>query len=269
MVDFAIGSDCGGSIRIPASYCGIIGLRPTHGRVPLDGAVPFGPSFDVAGWFARDPDVFARVSRVLLRDRAKPKRPRRVLVARDAFDVLDAGVAASLQPAVDRLKSLVGSAIDVTLADEGLPEWFENFRVIQAAEIWQCLGAWVTARKPALGPGVKERLEWAATVTPDMRVKAEKRRVAICSRLAEVMRPGDVICLPSSPRVAPALGTPTDKIEVEYRHQAMCLLCISGHTGLPQISLPLARHEGLPLGLSIIGAHGADMDLVGLGQRLV
>jgi amidase len=269
LVDFAIGSDCGGSIRIPASYCGIIGLRPTHGRVPLDGAVPFGPSFDVAGWFARDADVFEQVGRILLRDGSKPQRPRRVLVARDAFDLVDPQVAAALAPAVERLKSLVPSSLEVKVAAEGLPEWFEAFRTLQAGEIWQSLGAWVTEQKPALGPGVKERLEWAATVTPAMRAQADKRRTAIRGRLAELLTPGDVLCLPTSPRVAPPVGTPTDKIEVEYRHQAMCLLCISGHTGLPQISLPLARHEGLPLGLSVIGRHGTDIDLIGLAQRLM
>src|SRR6202163_733421 len=68
LVDLALGTDCGGSVRIPASYCGIIGLRPTHGRVSDKGVLPFGPSFDVVGWFARDIDLFAKVGDVLLGD---------------------------------------------------------------------------------------------------------------------------------------------------------------------------------------------------------
>lgn len=268
LVDFAIGSDCGGSVRIPASYCGILGIRPTFGRVSLEGAVPFGPSFDVAGWFARDPDVFERVGRVLLRDRSRPRRPRRVLVARDAFEMIDGQVAAALRPAVERVAGLAGSSMDVQVAPEGLQNWFEAFRTIQAAEIWQTLGAWVTARKPALGPGVKERLEWAATVTPQMHAQAMVVRTAIRARLADLLLPGDVLCLPTSPRVAPPIGSPTDKVEIEYRNQAMCLLCISGHTGLPQVSLPLVRHEGLPVGLSMIGRHGTDLDLIATAKRL-
>src|SRR5207244_925589 len=89
LVDFAVGSDCGGSVRIPASYCGILGMRPTWGRVPLDGAVPFGPSFDVVGWFARDAAILERVGRVLLGDRKEATKPKRLLVARDAFALLD------------------------------------------------------------------------------------------------------------------------------------------------------------------------------------
>ena len=75
--DSALGSDCGGSIRIPASYCGLLGMRPTWGRVPLEGAVPFGPSFDVAGWFARDPAVFENVGPVLLSDMGPARAPGR------------------------------------------------------------------------------------------------------------------------------------------------------------------------------------------------
>ena len=167
LVDFALGSDCGGSIRIPASYCGILGLRPTFGRVPLEGAVAFGPSFDVAGWFARDADVFMKVGRVLLADRAKPQRPRRVLVARDAFELVDRTVAGALGPALDAVKSIGGSSEEITVAPEGLGDWSEVFKTIQAAEVWANVGVWVAARQPRLGPGIKVRFERAATVTPE------------------------------------------------------------------------------------------------------
>ncbi len=99
LVDFAVGSDCGGSVRIPASYCGILGMRPTWGRVPLDDAVPFGPSFDVAGWFARDAALLEEVGRVLLDDRKQAAKPRRLLVARDAFALVGPEIAAALGPA--------------------------------------------------------------------------------------------------------------------------------------------------------------------------
>jgi amidase len=268
LVDFALGSDCGGSVRLPASYCGILGIRPTHGRVPLEGAVPFGPSFDVAGWFARAPEVFERVGRVLLRDEDKPRTPRRVLVAVDAFAVPERQVADALAPALDRLCSLAGTRCEIVVSPEGLHAWFEVFRIIQAAEIWQSLGAWVLAAKPKLGPGVKERIEWARTVTPQMRADAERRRQAIRAHVDTLITPGDVLCLPTSPRVAPPLATPTDQIEIDYRNQAMCLLCISGLTGLPQVSLPLARLDGLPLGLSVIGPRGSDVDLLALAREL-
>jgi amidase len=268
LADIGLGSDCGGSVRIPASYCGLYGLRPTWGRVSLEGAVPFGPSFDVAGWLTRTPDILERTGRVLLPSAAEPPKPRRLVVLDDAFAVVERQVQEALAPAVDRVAALVGARSHVTVSPEGLSDWFEAFRTIQAAEVWGAVGAWVSAVKPNLGPGIKERLEWAATVTPEMRAAATAKRGAIRRRLAEVMSPGDVLCLPTSPRVAPPRGSPVDKIEIEYRNQAMCLLCIAGHTGLPQVSLPLARLDRLPIGLSLIAAHNGDEGLLSLASRI-
>jgi amidase len=268
LVDFAVGSDCGGSVRIPASYCGILGMRPTWGRVPLDDAVPFGPSFDVAGWFARDAAILEKVGRVLLADRRKAAKPKRLLVARDAFALLDPTVVEALKPAVARLEALIGKGEEIEVSPEGLASWFETFRTIQAAEVWASVGAWVTEIRPKLGPGVKERIAWAATVTPEMHAEASARRAAIVARLEQLIGPEDVLCLPTSPRAAPPLGTPVDKIEIEYRNQAMCLLCISGLAGLPQLSLPMAQIGRFPLGLSIVGRQGADTMLLAVARDL-
>jgi amidase len=269
LVDFAIGSDCGGSIRIPASYCGILGMRPTWGRVPLDDAAPFGPSFDVAGWFARDPEIFETVGRVLLDDHTRPAPPKRLLIAQDAFALVEPAVGAALQPAVARLEGLVGRREDIVVAPDGLVTWFETFRTIQAAEVWASVGAWVSQVKPTLGPGVKERIAWAATVTPAMVDAASARRAEIRVRMNQLVGPQDILCLPTSPRAAPLLGTPVDKVEIEYRNQAMCLLCISGLAGLPQVSLPMAQIDGLPIGLSIVGRSGGDTMLLSVAASAV
>ena len=268
LVDFALGSDCGGSIRIPASYCGIFGMRPTWGRISLEGAVPFGPSFGVAGWFARDAALFEKVGRVLLEDDKEPARPKRLLIARDAFALIEPATSAALQPAVARLEGLIGRSEEIDVAPDGLVSWFETFRTIQAAEVWSSVGAWVRQVKPRLGPGVKERVAWAAAVSPGMLAEAEARRIEIRRRMDQIIGQGDVLCLPTSPRAAPPLGTPVDKIEIEYRNQAMCLLCIAGLAGLPQLSLPMATIDGLPLGLSIVGRQGTDTMLLSIAAAL-
>jgi amidase len=85
LVDFALGTDCGGSVRLPASYCGIMGIRPSLGRIPMDGVVPFSASFDVIGWFARDADLLERVGQVLLADDGAATEPGRLIIADDAF----------------------------------------------------------------------------------------------------------------------------------------------------------------------------------------
>jgi len=268
LVDLALGSDCGGSIRLPASYCGIFGIRPTHDRVSLRGAIPFGPSFDVAGWFARDPEVLARVGRVLLGPGEPAFEPRRLVVGSDAFALLEPRAADALRPAVDLCAAHLAERTEIEICPEGLPAWFETFRVLQAAEVWANHGEWVTRTRPRLGPGIKERFAWASGVAPDQVEAARERRTAIVRHLERAIGPGDVLCLPTSPRIAPFRGTATDKIEVEYRHQAMCLLCIAGLGGLPQISLPLAELDGMPLGLSLVGRRGTDEVLLTLASAI-
>lgn len=270
LVDFALGSDCGGSVRLPASYCGVLGMRPTHGRVSLRGAISFGPSFDVAGWFAREAPVLERVGRVLLgEDEMQPTSPRRLLVARDAFDLVDPSVARALEPAVTRVASRFADREDVVASPEGLEAWFEAFRTLQAAEVWANHGEWVTRTRPTLGPGIRERFEWACGVGAADVAASLPRRDAVVRRLNALLGTGDILCLPTSPRIAPLRDSPTDKVEVEYRHQAMRLLCIAGLGGLPQVSLPLATLQGMPLGLSLVGARHSDLALLELATAFL
>ena len=269
LVDFALGTDCGGSVRLPASYCGILGIRPSHGRLSLEGVAPFTWSFDVAGWFARDPDVFEAVGRTLLDDEGAPSRPSRLLYAGDAFAVVDPEVADALAPAVELASGVVGSRSGATVSPDGLTGWYETFRIIQAWEIWYNHAAWIGQYSPDFGPGIRERLEWASRVTGRQVADARARRSAIVERIRGLFSQGDVLCLPTSPRVAPPVDAPTDDLENRVRAQAMSLLCIAGLAGLPQVSLPLASHDGLPLGLSLVGQWGTDRSLLALSREIM
>ena len=269
LVDFALGTDCGGSVRLPASYCGVLGMRPTHGRVPLDGVIPFGPSFDVAGWFARDPDVFDRVGRVLLGDESEPVAPKRLLYASDVFALVGLRVTQALEDAVQKTAIAIGALEEVTVSPEGLPAWFETFRVLQAAEVWGNHGPWIEAAKPEFGSGIRERLAWASRLKEEDVATCKDKHRAIRDRIYGLIKEGDVLCLPTSPRVAPFKNTPTSDIEIRFRHQAMCLLCIAGLGGLPQVSVPLATLDGLPLGLSLVAPRGADAQLLALTRQLM
>ena len=269
LVDFALGTDCGGSVRLPASYCGILGIRPTLGRIPMDGIAPFSASFDVVGWFARDAVRLASVGRVLFRETQHAVVPRRLVVADDAFELVDETVRDALQPAVERAAERVGATRHVQVSPTSLPDWFGNFRIIQASEIWANHGEWITAAEPTFGRGVRERMDWASRVEPDQVRRARERHAEIRARLDDLLAEDEVLCLPSSPRAAPRKNTPTDDLEVRFRHQAMCLLCISGLGGLPQVSLPLATLDGLPLGLSLVARRGADEMLLSLATTLM
>ncbi|MGE0210697.1 MAG: amidase [Parvibaculaceae bacterium] len=269
LVDFALGTDCGGSVRVPASYCGILGMRPTHGRVSLDGVFPFAKSFDCAGWFARDPDVLMRVGRVLLGESETPPSPfQRLLLAENAFERADVSVRESFAPAISALEHSVGKAHSITLSRSGLETWFETFRVIQASEIWRSFGNWVETEQPRFGPGVRERFELAASVTEKQAAEARSRRREIIRELETAIMPGDVVCIPTTPRAAPLRGSSMTEVEVIQRQQAMALLCTAGLGGLPQISLPVAQVDGAPVGLSILARRGADIDLLGLAAKV-
>ncbi|MCA3104975.1 MAG: amidase [Rhodocyclaceae bacterium] len=269
LVDFALGSDTGGSVRLPASFCGVYGMRPSHGRVSLEGACPLGPSFDTAGWFARDAALFEKIGRVLLGDDAPAAVPGRLLLAADAFQRAGRTVGDALQGAVAKVESVLGKAEPVTVAAEGLDDWGMNvFRVIQAHEAWQSLGAWITEHKPALGPGIKERFQWASTVDRAMLLGAASKREEVSRRMDRMLAGNAVLVLPASPGIAPKIGAPAAEID-DFRARALAILSIAGLARLPQVSLPMATLDGCPLGLSLVAARGNDTMLLALARKLV
>lgn len=266
LVDFALGSDTGGSVRAPASFCGIYGIRPTHGRIALEGVCPLAQSFDTAGWFARDATLLERVGRVLL-GTAPASIPGRILLAQDALLLLDAAAVAALQPALARIEEVLGALQPVTVSAEGLPQWFQAFRILQGAEIHAQLGDWVAGVQPKLGPGVRERMQWVATIGAEEVARAQAMRDAARSRMQSLLVERAVLVLPTVPDIAPRCNTPAAALD-DFRARAMSLLCIAGLAGLPQVSLPLAKLHGCPLGVSLIAARGEDALLLALARRI-
>jgi amidase len=266
LVDFAVGSDTGGSVRLPASYCGIYGMRPTHGRIAIGGAVPLAPSYDTVGWFARDAALLARVGAVLL-GTAISKPPQRVLIAADLFQAAGAQVTAALQDRLERITDTCGPAEPVSIAEGQLGAWRNAFRLLQSSEAWAVHGEWVTRVKPVLGPGVRERFAAAAKLDAGEVAAAKALRGAIRSRLHRLLGDGEVLLAPTAPGIAPLRATPEPELDA-FRARALELLCPAGHAGLPQISLPLGSIDGCPVGLSIIGAPGTDERLLALAAKL-
>jgi amidase len=269
VVDFALGSDTGGSVRIPASYCGIFGMRPTHGRLPLDGIMPLAPSFDTLGWFARDAETLGRVGEVLLGEAlSETVAPARLWLAEDAFELAGAETTSCLRPIIEALEGRIGIAQTQNISEpEGYPHWMRCFRLIQAREIQIQHKDWIAATKPRFGPEIAERFAWALSVTEAEAAPARKDREVLRARLLEMVAGDAVICLPTAPDIAPRLSASVGDL-LEHRDRVLGLTAMAGLAGLPQISLPLATLKGSPLGLSLIAGPGKDTMLLALAKTL-
>ncbi|KAL3161478.1 hypothetical protein ABBQ32_010359 [Trebouxia sp. C0010 RCD-2024] len=276
-VDIGLGSDTGGSVRVPASYCGLLGVRPTHGRVTLQHACTLARSYDTCGWFARNAEVLRQVGDVLLDPASRQEQPlQRWLTAADAFKQCDKAtgqaIYESLQGHLAEVKGLLGEPQEVTVASlEGvgsLSDWWQVFRITQAAEIWEELGDWITTSKPDLGPGTKERFHMASQLQPDEIQAARKKRQKISVHLENLLGSDGVLMLPTAPGPAPFLRTPPAELDL-FRSRLLSLTCIAGLGGLPQVSLPIAKVNGCPVGLSLISPKGSDERLLQVTEKLM
>ena len=267
--DFALGSDTGGSVRAPANHCGLFGLRPTHGRISLDGVLDLSPSLDTCGWFARDIGTFARVADVLLGADARPLPDTvRLLWPQDVWAMLDAPVTEALQPAAARGQSVFGDATPI--AGIALDSWdamYWNFRYIQSREAWLTDGPLIERYAPPLGPGVAERFAWSREVTDEQVATARTFRERFRKQFAALLGDDGVLLIPTMPDIAPLRSAAESTLE-DYRNKSVRMLCAAGLAGFPQLSMPMAQRNGAPLGISLLGPSGSDRSLVAMAERL-
>lgn len=271
LVDFALGTDTGGSVRIPASYCGIYGFRPTCGAVPMQGVIPLAPSFDTVGWFANDNRILLEVGKVLLPRESVRREPpafKRIWIGEDGFALLESGIREEVMPTVQRLVSAASlPSASVLIAEEGLEEWMRVFRILQGAEIWNTHGAWIRSANPRFGPDIAERFRWSSSLEGRDTRPEEQAREAIRSRLLGLLGDDGLLILPTAGEGAPPRNTKGRALE-KRRKRSLMLCCISGLAGLPQVTLPWASAGGLPLGVSLIAAPRQDLRLLHFARQL-
>jgi amidase len=270
VVDFALGSDTGGSVRTPASFCGIFGFRPTHNRLPMEGVMPFALSLDAVGWFAREGALLERVGHVLLstpKDQAA-KKPARLLVATDAFDVVDPEIRDALMPEVERLAARIGGSEKVAMADgEDLENWSKTIAVFREREGWDTHRDWIERFHPRLQEQNLMRMKLGQNVTDDDVARAKVKRDAIRKRMEALLAGGAVLAVPAGPGVAPPRATGN---EATWRLVAKNgrINSVSPLVGLPQVSLPLAKVDGLPMGVGLMAWRGNDEMLLEIARGL-
>jgi amidase len=266
LCDFALGSDTGGSVRVPASFCGLFGIRTTHGVISTAGMVPHVQSADTVGWFARDAATMRHVGEVLLRELPPSQTPERLIIIDDSLVLSHPQVRESLDAALRRAGSIVGTAHHVMLSPQGLDRWRDAYAKITGYEAWSNHGQWIEQVQPKFGPAIAARYEAAARVTRDDYQVALKVREDARARLGAMLTPAAVACMPTTPFIAP----PRAQAEApETRPALLALTCIASLCGVPQISIPAATVEGCPVGLSLLGPPRADRMLLDLAVRLM
>jgi amidase len=273
LVDFTLGTDTGGSVRVPASNCGIWGFRPSHGFISVAGVNPLAPTFDTVGILSRSAEVLTRVATVLLGSApASVGQPAAIYLIQEAFALADAEVQQAVTESLRVLRHRFGERVreaslrDVAGDEAGasLPTWGDTYCVLQWAEIKSCLGAWIAEAKPAFGPATAASFDLTNQLDRRRIGEAVERRERYYRRLQSFLGPHDLLCMPTTPALAPVKGEllPRASSGSGYYPRALALTSVAGIGRLPQVSLPLARSAGVPVGLSLLAGHGQDAFLL-------
>ena len=225
-----LATDTGGSIRVPASYQGLWGLRTTHGATPMDGVLPLAPDFDTVGLLTRTPDLLGRAAAALL----GPDQPDAPVIS----GMVRWEQVSSELPALD--------------------ECYEAFRIHQAYQAWQVHGRWISAHPGALAGSVRDRFATAAQVTAADDEGARAALARLRARLDDVL--GDqVLIMPTASGPAPARWADPTQLEV-HRRSTLRLTCLAGITGRPVVAAPSTG----AVGVSHLGPRGSESALIRL-----
>ena len=266
--DLGLATDTAGSIRVPASYCGLYGWRPTHGATPTGGLLALAPSFDTAGLLARDPALLRTAAEVLLPPDDDPVPVAELMVDEELASHAEPEVRASFEAACRALSLRTELPLTRTStgAAEHLEEWLAAFRTVQAAEAWERHGAWITRHLGALAPDVAGRFENGRRVSAAERAQAEQVLAGARKALDAVPPPGSALLLPATSGPALHAGAPSEEVEA-VRAATLRLTCLASLAGLPAVVAPLLRVRSLPVGLCALGAPGTDRALLDLAAR--
>ncbi|HEY9096230.1 MAG TPA: amidase [Hydrogenophaga sp.] len=267
LVDFALGTDTGGSTRVPASYCGLWGLRTTHGLVSTQGLVPLHPSFDTVTWLAWDPNTFERVGAVLLPP--SPTEFTALLTPPEAWALADPVFERPIHRARDALTSLLSTPANAApwLSAETLADWRQTYATAGAHEGWRVHGDWISRHAPRFSPAIAARWAHASQVSNADAESARAEVARVRQHVRTLIGAHGVALLPSAASLAPRRDADPATVDA-VRLRTMAITCIAGLAGLPQVSIPLQSAEGVPLGVSLIGPPDSDQALIGLARRL-
>jgi len=258
----------GGSVRVPAAFCGLYGLRPTYGRIDVSGAIPMAPSYDTVGFLARDSALFRAIGRVLLNGPRVDASLRRLIIAQDIISRSEASIVEEIWHVLDRIGSALPVPKHIDVAGEDFDDWRNAFRFNQGFEIQSTLMPFALSHADGLSPAIRERFEIAARITPEEAKRARDIRVEAKTRLLDLAKPGTMIVMPTTPTLPPERHILDGASTLKFRAMTLGSTCLAGHAGLPQISIPTANAAGCPVGISFIGWQGGDETLLDLAVKV-
>ena len=254
LCDIALGTDTMGSVRIPAAYCGVYGLKPSHGGISEDGLAYLEPSLDCIGPLARDLDVLERAWTVLANNPGEQVPLARALVLKG-----QGGVA--VEPAVEAGFDAAVRALDLPVEALELPERLTDVRMagLVAAGHWLIADLGPDYRDD--NPGLSDELKFILKITAGM-----ERRPQVLARtraaLGDALGADGVLIMPTAPQVAFAHGTRAPSNQADFT-------CLANVAGLPAISLPAGWSEdGLPVGVQLVGPAGTERSLIALARQI-
>jgi amidase len=265
-VDFAVGTDTAGSVRVPAAWCGLFGMRPTHGRISVYGLTALAPSFDTVGWFARSASLMRTVATVLFGHDATSAFAGSLTRDHGMEAHAEAAGSAAFERQYQHC-AVIGVPLGEVSLQLDLQAAAESLRILQAHEAWRTHGRWIESHHPQFGPGIAERFAAARTISAAQVREAAQERAAICARLDAVLPAGRLLCLPTVPAPAARRDATLDELQSQ-RSRVLPLTALATLSGRPQITLPMVTDGAPPLGFSLLGWRGGDQALLATAEVL-
>lgn len=268
-VDFAIGTDTAGSVRVPAAYCGIFGFRPSHDYISTDGVLPLGPSFDTVGVFARSSETLEQVAAVLLKsdcDYTDPAKAPSTLILPAKFEsVLDRLVAPYMMAFVESLKARFETVKEQRFYEHAR-EVYDVFSVVRAREAWSEHGKWLETKKPHLATSIRQRIYSCREVSDELFRRASAARLQLLNEADSIVDSDSFICLPTTWSYAPLRTAGEGELQ-NNRDRNISITTLASCYGFPQVTIPIPAGQ-MKVGISIMGAKGSDKSLLRFVREL-
>ncbi len=271
LADVGLGTDTGGSIRVPASYQGLWGLRTTQFAILCDNMVPLAPSFDTIGWMTRDLNTMQKVTTTCFAatentkqgDNNDPIKKIGVIKALNSSVAHSALIAKWLESLnLVTEVSLVPVELDPTKLQTAA-----TFRVLQGAEIWQQHGEWISQTSPDIAEDIRLRFDWCKTISNEDILKAKAQQQIVVDAVDNLFAQVDAILIPTTPGPAPRCDASTETLAND-RNALLAMTAIAGLVGLPQLHMPLFSVQDAPCGMSLIGKRNSELALIKTAKQL-